>query len=70
MEDLPNLLKPLKYRARFHQQCQSSESNKSDYVFEVAWRRPEYTGPPIDILNAIESRFQVKSFELTTDNAR
>ena len=70
LNELPSLLRPMKYRARFQEQMLSSESGKADYVFELAWRRPEHATPSIDVLKALDSRFCVKSFELTSDNGR
>jgi len=70
INDLPGLLKPMKYRARFQEQKLSSDPGKADYVFELAWRRPEHATPPIDVLRALDGRFCVKSFELTSDNGR
>jgi putative Mg2+ transporter-C (MgtC) family protein len=36
LNDLPGLLAPLRYKARFQEQRLSSDAGKSDYVFELA----------------------------------
>jgi hypothetical protein len=43
---------------------------KADFVFELAWRRPERATLPPNLLQAIENHFQIKSFELTIENGR
>jgi putative Mg2+ transporter-C (MgtC) family protein len=70
LEDVPNLLEPMKYRARFEQQSRSMDSGKTEYAFELAWKRPERTMPPSEILATLESRFEIRSFELTGDDGR
>jgi putative Mg2+ transporter-C (MgtC) family protein len=70
LEDLPQLLDGMKLRTRFQEEKLSADAQNADYVFELAWRRPERVTPPADLFPTVESRFQIKSFELTTDNAR
>jgi putative Mg2+ transporter-C (MgtC) family protein len=70
LEEFPRLVEPMKYRARFQEQRRSPDSENSDYVFELSWRRPERASPPVELLQMIDRRFPVKSFELTTDNGR
>ncbi|HEX5231346.1 MAG TPA: hypothetical protein VFW56_03850 [Bradyrhizobium sp.] len=68
MEEIPRLVAPMKYQARFREQRRSHDSENADYVFELSWRRPECAGPPVELLEIIDRRFPVESFELTTDN--
>jgi putative Mg2+ transporter-C (MgtC) family protein len=68
LEDAPKLIRSMQYRARFLEQKPSCDPEKMDYSFELSWKRPELDDPPIDLLRAIDSRFPVKSFELTTNN--
>ncbi|MBU6464135.1 MAG: MgtC/SapB family protein [Bradyrhizobium sp.] len=70
LEDIPKLIRPMKYRARFHEQKRSLDPDQTDYSFELSWRRPELDGPPIELLQTIDRHFPIKSFELTTDNGR
>jgi putative Mg2+ transporter-C (MgtC) family protein len=69
-EEVSALLKPLKFRARFQEQRRRTDSDKTEYVFELAWRRPEHAIAPLELLRTLDDRFQVTSFELTTDNGR
>jgi len=69
-EDLPKLVEPMKYRARFQGQRWTPEPDKIDYTFELSWRRPELSDPPFDLLRLIDKSFPIKSFKLTTDNGR
>lgn len=69
-EDLPKLVQQMKYRARFQEQRRTPEPDKIDYTFELSWRRPELSEPPLELLRLIDKDFPIKSFELTTDNGR
>ena len=70
LEDIPNLVRPMNYRARFQEQRRNPGSDAVDYLFELSWKRPELASAPIELLKAIDSRFTVKSFELSTNNGR
>jgi putative Mg2+ transporter-C (MgtC) family protein len=69
-DDLPKLVKQLKYRARFQPQRQAPERENTGYTFELSWQRPELADPPIELLRLIDRRFPIKSLELTTNNGR
>jgi putative Mg2+ transporter-C (MgtC) family protein len=71
IEEVARLLGPLRCRAHFLERRLDPQSQRADYTFELGWRRPEHATPPVaDFLAALESRFAVKLFELTTDNGR
>jgi putative Mg2+ transporter-C (MgtC) family protein len=67
-EELARLLGPMKCEVRFQQQKLAPDSQTADYAFELAWERPEHHTAPLDLLAALERRFQIKSFELTTES--
>lgn len=69
-EDLPKLVRPMKFQARFQEQRQATEPQKMDYAFELSWRRPELADPPFELLRLVDESFPIKSFELTTDNGK
>jgi putative Mg2+ transporter-C (MgtC) family protein len=69
-DDVPRLLRPMKCQARFQELRLLPDSQNADYTFELAWRRPERMTPPADVMAALEQRYEIKSFELTTDNGR
>jgi putative Mg2+ transporter-C (MgtC) family protein len=70
VSDLPELIAPLHYHADFRRQSSSPGLEKAEYCFEVSWRRPERSGPPLDLLRAVNERYPITSFELTSENGR
>lgn len=70
LDEVPSLVRSMHYSARFHEQKRSPNPDMMDYSFELSWKRPELDGPPVDLLQTIDRRFPVKSFELTTNNGR
>ena len=70
LDGVSRLLGPMHCRAHFLERKCDSGSQKADYTFELGWRRPERATPPLDLLAALEGRFEIKLFELTTDNGR
>ncbi|WP_407150663.1 MgtC/SapB family protein [Bradyrhizobium sp. ORS 86] len=69
IEALPTLIEPLHYHARFQERRGSGTSTDVEYAFEVYWRRPENSRPPVDLLRLLEQHYVIKSFDLTTQNA-
>lgn len=70
LEEVPAALRPMKFRARFQEQRRRADSDKAEYVFELTWQRPEHAIAPLEVLRSLDERFEVTSFELTTDNGR
>lgn len=70
VDEVPRLLGPMHFHARFQQQRRDPATDEADYTFEVTWRRPERATPPLELFMALASRFEIKAFELTTDNGR
>ncbi|HEY2248378.1 MAG TPA: MgtC/SapB family protein [Bradyrhizobium sp.] len=70
LEDVSAIARPMNFHARFQEQRLRADSGKAEYVFELAWRRPEHATAPLELLRSLDERFQVMSFELTTDNGR
>jgi putative Mg2+ transporter-C (MgtC) family protein len=70
MADLPALLAPLKCRAHFRERRASSEPAKAQFRFELSWRCPEQSGPPLELLRRISEQYPVITFELTSENGR
>jgi len=55
-------------RAVFQRQEHHPDSSETDYAFELSWRRPRARhNRRSKLFHALERRFTVKSFELTTD---
>jgi putative Mg2+ transporter-C (MgtC) family protein len=67
---LPELVAPLQYQAAFCRQSTGAEPEKAEYAFEVSWKRPERSGPPLDLLRTVNQRYPITCFELTSENGR
>lgn len=70
LEDVSAILRPMKFCARFQERRHCTGSSIAEYVFELAWHRPEHAVAPLELLRTLEERFEVTAFELTTDNGR
>lgn len=70
LDEVARLLAPMKCEARFQEHRLAPDSQTADYAFELVWRHPEHEAPPSDLLATLERRFQIKSFELKTENQR
>jgi putative Mg2+ transporter-C (MgtC) family protein len=68
--ELARLLGPMKCRARFQKQKLAPDARSADYAFELAWEGAEQETSPSDLLAALERRFRIKSFDLTTESWR
>jgi hypothetical protein len=60
----------MKCHARFQEQRLNDASQKADYTFELFWRQPEDRALSRDLFALIGEKFEIKSFELITDNGR
>ena len=70
IDDVTRLIGTRHIRARFQEQTRISDGNTADYVFELVWRQPEQDDLPLNLLQLLEDKFQIRSFELTSDNGR
>jgi len=70
MSDLPALIAPLQCRARFRKRTAGADPAKAEFCFEVSWRLPERSKPPLDLLQRVSEQYPVISFELTSENGR
>jgi hypothetical protein len=61
--EVPDLLGPIHYRARFEEQTLSPDGSKAHYAFELKWKRPERATPPRDMLAALDGRYETKAFD-------
>jgi len=62
-----DLIAPTAYRARFHRQSEDASGEHARLWFEISWRQPEASDPPLDFLQLVSQRFPVVSFELTSE---
>jgi putative Mg2+ transporter-C (MgtC) family protein len=68
LDEVARLLGPMKCEARFQKRTLAPDAQRADYAFELAWVRPYHQAAPSDLLAALERRFQIKSFEFTTES--
>lgn len=64
---LNDLISPLGYRADLQKQSMDETSRHHRLWFEVLWKSPEASGPPLDLLEAVENSFSLHHFELTSE---
>jgi putative Mg2+ transporter-C (MgtC) family protein len=64
---LDTVIGPLGYNASFCGRSALSSHDQAALQFDVRWRKAETAGPPLDLLSAIEARFQIVSFELMSE---
>jgi putative Mg2+ transporter-C (MgtC) family protein len=57
-------------RAHLLQQSEDERDTSKRLGYELAWSRPETAGPPLDLLELINSRFEVISFEMISEAPR
>jgi putative Mg2+ transporter-C (MgtC) family protein len=70
LAEVSAIVGPKKFDARFQECRHQRELGKAEYVFELAWRRPEHAIVPLAVLRTLDEQFEVTSFELTSDNGR
>jgi len=70
LNELPELLRAVRCRARFQEQRLDAISQEADCTFELYWQQPEHRAFSRDLLLLIGKQFKIKSFELITDNGR
>jgi putative Mg2+ transporter-C (MgtC) family protein len=54
----------LKCTAHFQAQAEGDGADQLRFTYELSWRRPDSAGPPVDLLNEINTLFEVESLEL------
>lgn len=65
--ELPGIAARYGCRAYFHRQDREPGNGEPRVWFEIAWKRAEIAGPPLDLLERIEKQYVMASFEVTTD---
>ncbi|HTW88961.1 MAG TPA: MgtC/SapB family protein [Candidatus Binataceae bacterium] len=68
--ELADLIGPLGYSAQFHRERLIDEAQPARLWFEIEWRRPEFAGPPWDLLKLVNEHYPVVSFELMSQANR
>jgi len=68
ISDIPALLAPMGYKAQFRRHTRGDDAQQAKLSFEVFWRNPEIMSQPADLLKLVNERYQVVSFELTSES--
>jgi putative Mg2+ transporter-C (MgtC) family protein len=66
MVDLPAAVARLGYTAHFQKQTQHDEEQTAA-SFQISWKQPEVAGPPLNLINILNERYSVDSFEITSE---
>lgn len=66
-DDLTRLISPLGYTATLREQRESGDPARARLAFDVAWKRPERSGPPLDLLAALNEHYTVAAFEVQSE---
>ncbi len=66
VSDIPALVASLKCSAQFRWRSSSPDPEKAEFCFEISWRRPEQSTPPLDLLSLVAERYPINSFELAS----
>ena len=62
--DLPTRLEPLHCQARLQAQSEEEGRERMRLAYELSWRRSEAAGAPVQLLDEINRRFEVVSFDI------
>jgi putative Mg2+ transporter-C (MgtC) family protein len=65
--DLPQAILPEKYAAQFLEQSATDNPARVKIAYELTWRRREIDGPPLQLLRAVNGRFEVISFQMVSE---
>jgi putative Mg2+ transporter-C (MgtC) family protein len=63
IQDFVDLAGSLGYQAQFKRQEQVEENEQIKLWFEIRWRRPEISDPPLELLKVLNERLTVVLFE-------
>ncbi len=66
--DVEKLIVPLGYKAQFHRQRGGDNVEHTKLWFEISWKRPDVSGPPLDLLNLLNERYRVVSFQMASED--
>lgn len=65
---LPETVQGLNFKAYFLQLAPAASPERVRYCYEVSWRRPEVVGPPVELIQLANERFEVVSFDLISES--
>jgi putative Mg2+ transporter-C (MgtC) family protein len=66
--DLPAQLEPLHCRALLQSEAEEEGRQRMRLAYEISWRRSQAAGPPAHLLDEINRRFELVSFDVLSVN--
>jgi putative Mg2+ transporter-C (MgtC) family protein len=64
---LPQALAPVQFKAQFLQQSVGQTPERVRLGYDISWRRAEVDGSPTGLIDLVNARFDVVSFELISE---
>jgi putative Mg2+ transporter-C (MgtC) family protein len=68
LADAPEAIGQRGFEARFLHQARAAEPSKTHLGYEIIWRRAEMAGSPTDLVELVNARFDVVSFDLISES--
>jgi putative Mg2+ transporter-C (MgtC) family protein len=68
LTEMPEAIAAKRFRAHFLQQTAATNPGRVHLGYEIVWRRTEVAGAPADLIELVNARFDVISFELISES--
>jgi putative Mg2+ transporter-C (MgtC) family protein len=68
LTEMPEAVAAKRFRAHFLQQTAATNPGRVHLGYEIVWRRTEVAGAPADLIELVNARFDVISFELISES--
>jgi putative Mg2+ transporter-C (MgtC) family protein len=68
LNEMPEAVAAKRFRAHFLQQTAATNPGRVHLGYEIVWRRTEVAGAPADLIELVNARFDVISFELISES--
>lgn len=68
LNEMPEAIAAKRFRAHFLQQTAATEPGRVHLGYEIVWRRTEVAGAPTELIELVNARFEVISFELISES--
>lgn len=68
LTEMPEAIAAKRFRAHFLQQTAATNPGRVHLGYEIVWRRTEVAGAPADLIELVNARFEVISFELISES--
>jgi putative Mg2+ transporter-C (MgtC) family protein len=68
LTEMPEAIAAKRFRAHFLQQTAATNPGRVHLGYEIVWRRTEVAGAPTELIELVNARFEVISFELISES--